>query len=107
MSRMQKQYAKIAFNLHFKAQRSFVTIFMPLIFSASLFGQVPVSPDTIRKADTLSGTDISFRPDTLPETDALYNREVIFPQDTIPSDSALTISPDAVDKTIVYSAEGY
>jgi lipopolysaccharide assembly outer membrane protein LptD (OstA) len=107
MSRMQKQYAKIAFNLHFKAQRSFVTIFMPLVFSAALFGQVPVGTDTIRKVDILSGTDIGLRPDTLPETDTLYNREVIFPQDTIASDSALTISPDAVDKTIIYSAEGY
>ncbi len=107
MSHMQKQYAKIAFNLHFKAQSSFVTIFMPLIFSTALFSQVPVRPDTISRTDTIYRPGISFRPDTLLRTDTIYNREIIFPRDTIVSDSALTISPDAVDKPIVYSAEGY
>ena len=104
---MQKQYAKIAFNLHFKAQRSFVTIFMPLIFSTTLFCQVPVRSDTILRTDSLYRPDISFRPDTVQGTDTLFSREIIFPRDTLVSDSALTISPDAVDKPIVYNAEGY
>src|SRR5665647_1406359 len=68
---LHKYYAKIAFNLHFKSQRSFVTIFMPLLFSAALYGQEPVNPDIV------------FRPDSLPaaETvrlyDTLYNLSLI------------------------------
>jgi len=98
---VHKYYAKIAFNLHFKPQRTFVTIFMPLLFSAVLSGQEPVSPDVLLSPDSLPQTE------TLTVYDTLFNREVIFPQDTLTADSALVISPDAVDLPIVYTADGY
>ncbi len=96
-----KYYAKIAFNLHFKSQRSFVTIFMPLLFQAALYGQEPASPDVLLNPDSLK------RAETIQEYDTLFNRDVFLPPDTLVADSAIIISPDAVDLPIVYNAEGY
>lgn len=60
---MHNNYAKIAFNLHFHAQRLIVTIFMPVLFSAALCAQEPVKAGTIPSAvpDTLA----VMPPDTL------------------------------------------
>jgi lipopolysaccharide assembly outer membrane protein LptD (OstA) len=96
-----KYYAKIAFNLHFKSQRSFVTIFMPLLFSAALYGQEPASPDVLLNPDSLKTAE------TIQEYDTLFNQDVFLPPDTLVADSAIIISPDAVDLPIVYNAEGY
>ncbi len=69
---MHNNYAKIAFNLHFHAQRLIVTIFMPVLFSAALCAQEPVKAGTIPpfKPDTLApippGTLTTVAPDTLP-----------------------------------------
>ena len=68
---------------------------MPLMFSAALYSQEPV------KADTVAGIDTLMRPDTL------FPREIYAPPDTAGGKKGLTISPDAVDQQIVYSAEGY
>jgi len=98
---LHKYYAKIAFNLHFKSQRSFVTIFMPLLFSAALYGQEPVSPELLFRPDSLQPSE------TIQPYDTLFDSDVILPSDTIVADSAIIISPDAVDLPIVYNAEGY
>ncbi len=98
---LHKYYAKIAFNLHYKSQRSFVTIFMPLLLSAALYGQEPVTPDTLFSPDSLQPAD------TIQPYDTLFGRDVFLPSDTIVADSAIIISPDAVDLPIVYNAEGY
>lgn len=78
---MHKYHAKIAFNLHFLSQRLFVSSLL-IIFSMTVTGQDPVTADTIR----IKGV-------------------------SIPLDSLLQgnrkISEDAVDQTIVYTAEGY
>ena len=56
MAVMHNNFAKIAFNLHFHAQRLIVTIFMPVVFSAALCAQVPVKPRTLTSPvpDTLA-----------------------------------------------------
>ncbi len=74
---------------------------MPLLFSASLFGQEPVSPEARFKPDSLHAAE------TIQVYDTLFDSEVLLPQDTLVADSALIISPDAVDLPIVYSADGY
>jgi len=101
--------AKIAFNLHFHAQRTFVTIFMPLLLSAAVFAQVPVSPDTIPSAltDTLDLPDPGLVAKPFVPADTLFNDAFASSQDTLRQKQPLTISPDAVDNTIVYSADGY
>ncbi len=102
---MLNNYAKIAFNLHFSAQRLIVAIFMPLLLQASLFAQEPARPDTV--------------PGMVPDTSAAARRRLAtapssindtvpytFP-DTLGGKAPLVISPDAVDEPIVYNAEGY
>jgi lipopolysaccharide assembly outer membrane protein LptD (OstA) len=68
---------------------------MPLIFSAALHSQEPVRTDTVQAIDAI------MRPDSL------FPPEIFFPQDTSGAAKGLTISPDAVDQPIVYSADGY
>lgn len=80
---MHIHIAKIAFNLHFIAQRSFVSIFIPLLFCVSLYGQDPVTPDTVPVSEMSESID------------------------TLKTGGKLGISPDAVDLPIVYKAEGY
>jgi len=71
MPDMHYNYAKIAFNLHFHAERLIVAIFMPLLFSAALRAQEParagsqpvVVPDTIPAVSRATIT--SGVPDTL------------------------------------------
>jgi lipopolysaccharide assembly outer membrane protein LptD (OstA) len=92
---MHKYFAKIAFNLHYKAQRSFVSIIMPLMVSVTVYSQEHVRPDTIPSIDTI------MRPDTL------FPQEILPVFDTISERKGLTISPDAVDQPIVYNADGY
>ena len=124
MPDMHNNNAQIAFNLHFHAQRWFVTIFMPLILSAAMHAQVPVRPDTIppgladtlklhlpdqvsapfEPADTLAAD--TLQADTLPADTLPADYYSLFP-DTALANRPLTISPDAVDNTIVYNAEGY
>ena len=74
---------------------------MPLLFSAALCGQEPVSPDILFSPDSLPAAE------TIQAYDTLFNREIFLPQDTLIADSAIIISPDAVDLPIVYNAEGY
>jgi len=104
MSEMHNNYAKIAFNLHFIAQRLFVAIFMPVLFTTALSAQVPESPDSLRRTlpDTLmvAGQDL---PETPLIIDAIQNDQ----QDTAGVKPPLVISPDAVDEPIIYNAEGY
>jgi lipopolysaccharide assembly outer membrane protein LptD (OstA) len=68
---------------------------MPLLFAPVLHSQEPV------RTDTVPGIDTIMRPDIL------FPQEIIFPQDTAGAKKGLTISPDAVDQQIVYSADGY
>lgn len=80
---MHNNYAKIAFNLHFHAQRLIVTIFMPVLFSAALCAQEPV------KAGAL--------PSALPDTLA------VMPPDTlaaIPPGTLATVVPDTLSATL-------
>ncbi len=74
---------------------------MPLLFPAALYGQEPASPDVLFNPDSLK------RAETVQEFDTLFDRDVFLPPDTLVADSAITISPDAVDLPIVYNAEGY
>lgn len=83
MPYMHIYFAKIAFNLHFTAQRSFVSIILPLLFSLTMNGQETELPDTI------------------------LNPDLVLPQDTLAIKGKLAVSPDAVDLPIVYKAEGY
>ncbi|HWR75270.1 MAG TPA: putative LPS assembly protein LptD [Bacteroidales bacterium] len=78
-----------------------MTIFMPLLLSAALYGQEPATPDTLFRPDSLKPAE------TIQPYDTLFGRDVFLPSDTIVADSAITISPDAVDLPIVYTAEGY
>ncbi|MFZ0472579.1 MAG: putative LPS assembly protein LptD, partial [Bacteroidales bacterium] len=78
-----------------------MTIFMPLLFSAALYGQEPASPDVLLNPDSLKTAE------TIQEYDTLFNQDVFLPPDTLVADSAIIISPDAVDLPIVYNAEGY
>ena len=97
MPGMHKYHAKIAFNLHFISQRSFVTIFMPLLFCVSTLrpgsGHVLThcSPDSLR-GETIQATT------PFPGFTFLL---------TLLQTGNLSISPDAVDLPIVYNAEGY
>ena len=119
---MHNNYAKIAFNLHFHTQRLFVTIFMPLLFSASLHAQEPVKivtpaagiPDSITSAvnDTIPffipGVS-GLRGDSLAASalEAVNTDYFATLQDTTGKKAPLIISPDAVDEPIVYNADGY
>ncbi len=78
---MHKYHAKIAFNLHFLSQRLFVSSLL-LIFSITAAGQEQLPPDTI------------------------MIRGVSVPLDSLIQGNR-KISEDAVDQTIVYTAEGY
>ena len=106
---MRNYYAKIAFNLHFLAQRLFVTIFMPVIFTVALTAQEQVKPDTLRsmRADT-TGIPVS---DSVPKilfiNDTLFFDPSVAGQDTAGAKGPLIVSPDAVDEPIIYNAEGY
>ncbi len=106
---MHNNYAKIAFNLHFHAQRLFVTIFMSLLFSPALFGQEKVIPVT---APAIVPDSIRLNePDTLPIpfilSDTIFAGESASVRDTAGQKPPLIISPDAVDEPIVYNADGY
>lgn len=109
MPTMRNNYAKIAFNLHFLAQRLFVTIFMPVIFTVALTAQEQVKPDTLRsmRADT-TGIPVS---DSVPKilfiNDTLFFDPSVAGQDTAGAKGPLIVSPDAVDEPIIYNAEGY
>lgn len=80
---MHKYNAKIAFNFHFSAQRTIVSVFLVLLSAYALRAQEPA------------------------RIDSLLVEEAIFGTDSLSNDSSLVISPDAVDMPIVYSAEGY
>ncbi len=137
MPDMHYNYAKIAFNLHFHAQRLIVTIFMPLLFSAALCAQEPartaaqpvVVPDTLPAAfpsglpDTLRTVPPGMVPAELSDTSGVTEEglveapfilatekiadELASQQDTVGEKLPLIISSEAVDEPIVYSADGY
>lgn len=106
---MHNNNAKIALNFHFPAQRLFVTIFTLIIFSTLLHAQEPAGHDTVPPvlADTLDlpGSDRVVAPSEL--TDTVFSTVYGSQQDTTQENRPLIISPDAVDETIVYSADGY
>jgi len=105
---MRNNYAKIAFNLHFHAQRLFVTIFMPVLFTAALSAQEQVRQDTLRRIipDTvaIAGPDGVAAPLIL--SDSIFTNDFYYLPDTA-ANPPLIISPDAVDEPIVYTADGY
>ncbi len=109
MANMLNNYAKITFNLHFHAQRLFVSISMPLLFSAALCAQEIVRVDTsgviIPNSLILPGATLVAPP--LFNGDTLISDEFISLQDTAGMKAPLGISPDAVDEPIIYSAEEY
>lgn len=133
MPDMHYNYAKIAFNLHFHAQRLIVAILMPLLFSAALCAQVPVRkgtlpanvpdtlativPDTIptNATDTLPaaiGDTLSLAGEALGASsfimaNAMIADELASQQDTSGANLPLVISGEAVDEPIIYNAEGY
>lgn len=106
---MRNNYAKIAFNLHFLAQRLFVTIFMPVLFTMALSAQEQVRPDTLRsmRADTLGIPLSDPAADPLFINDTLFIDSSVSAPDTAGAKGQLIISPDAVDEPIVYNADGY
>lgn len=79
---MRKYNAKIAFYLHFPSQRSFVSFFILIVFSAISAAQEKVSSDT------------------------LVNTEIFVPVDSVEK-GRIKISADAVELPIVYTADGY
>ncbi len=109
MPDMHNNYAKITFNLHFHAQRLFVTIFMPLLFTSALWAQEPISPVTVPATLPDSLRLPEEEPVNLPSfiSDTLDTGESAFLQDTAGMKAPMTISEDAVDEPIVYNAEGY
>jgi lipopolysaccharide assembly outer membrane protein LptD (OstA) len=109
MPDMHNNNAKIAFNLHFHAQRSLVTIFMLLFLSVAVHAQVPVRPDTVPPAlaDTINLPETDLIDTPYMPADSLFETLYRSIQDTAQENLPLTISPDAVDETIVYSADGY
>lgn len=106
---MHNNFAKIAFNLHFHAQRLFVTIFMPVLFSAALDAQVPVRPNTLPQLmpDSLRPVDPDLLPASFFIPDTILTGESDPLQDTVGKKPPLVISSDAIDQPIVYNAEGY
>lgn len=122
---MHNNHAKIAFNLHFHAQRLIVTIFMPALLSAALNAQEPVRPGAVPAVvpDTLAGVPGDTLPFFMPGIsgirgdslaaapfmigDSLFTDNLIPQQDTAGGKLPLIISPDAVDEPIVYNADGY
>jgi lipopolysaccharide assembly outer membrane protein LptD (OstA) len=106
---MLNNYAKIAFNLHFHAQRLFVSFFMLVLFHASLTAQEAVVPDTaaVATGDSLALPDTGFIDVNRGIGDTIFADELIPFPDTTGGKAPLTISHDAVDEQIVYNAEGY
>jgi len=106
---MCNNYAKITFNLHFHAQRFFVSLFMPLLLSTALCAQEPVRQDTVVAVvpDTLTLPEPGLADAPFIIGDTLTPDGSVSSQDTLSGKAQLTISSEAVDDQIVYSAEEY
>jgi lipopolysaccharide assembly outer membrane protein LptD (OstA) len=87
MSEIKKYYAKIAFMLHFAPQRIIVSVVFLLFFTISLAAQ--------EQKDTLSVNTKRYQ-----QVDSLITMKMSLVNDT--SKKGLSVSKDAIDKTIYY-----